>query len=186
MVKPSRRPGRKRHLNVVRRNDGKAVSPQPTPAGEIKRLVEASLAGMRQPEWGTVYGQLLLGRKITPEQFNAAKRWDQAAVAYQAAIAAPGRMKALSLERGINAHAPDPDTTEGELAAARDRRVVGQYLKAQSALSAAGKMAELAVRSVVQDREYPAGFEVLCALVAGLDALSAHYRLTNQQNRNWD
>lgn len=45
--------------------------------GEIKRLREAALAGMRDRLWGTQLGRLWLEGKITPQQFRAGRQWDE-------------------------------------------------------------------------------------------------------------
>lgn len=45
--------------------------------GEIKRLREAALSGMRDRLWGTQLGRLWLEGKITPQQFRAGRQWDE-------------------------------------------------------------------------------------------------------------
>lgn len=44
--------------------------------GEIKRLREAALSGMRDRLWGTQLGRLWLEGKITPHQFRAGQQWE--------------------------------------------------------------------------------------------------------------
>lgn len=43
--------------------------------GQIKRLRDMALAGVRDSIWGTVLGQLFLTNAITASQFEAGKRW---------------------------------------------------------------------------------------------------------------
>ena len=42
---------------------------------EVKRLRDAAILGMRDPLWGTELGRLFLRNRITPQQFEAGKRW---------------------------------------------------------------------------------------------------------------
>lgn len=45
--------------------------------GEIKRLREAALSGMRDPLWGTQLGRLFLEGKIVAAQFRAGRQWGE-------------------------------------------------------------------------------------------------------------
>lgn len=181
----AKRTGRKRLYGIERRNDGKAKPPYETPHGEIRRLRDAALAGMRHPEWGTVCGMLFLQGKINAEGYAAAKLYDRARADYTEAICTPGAVKSGNMQVGIVSHPPDPDSAEGREVANRDSRAVTRFYSAQEALKSAGKMAEATVIATLGG-DYPVGHEILHALNRGLSALAAHYRLTNHRNREQD
>lgn len=57
--------------------------------GEIKRLREAALSGMRDRLWGTQLGRLWLEGKITAQQFRAGRQWDELMAKWRAVHCGP-------------------------------------------------------------------------------------------------
>jgi hypothetical protein len=146
---------------------------------EIRRLRDAAIAGMRDPEWATEIGRLFLDGRLEAALFEAGKRWARLSVACRQAIAAPRQFPAVSAfveKRG--GHDADPDSDEGRKQAARDRIVVAEFLEAHAVLKGAGVLAESVVRHVCEDNKAIVGQGQMVALTSGLSWLAQHWGLT--------
>jgi len=67
--------------------------PELLPPTEVRRLVEAASAGLRDPIWCSEIGRLHLVGKITSAQFAAAKRWTELAASYSQACQSPRQLR---------------------------------------------------------------------------------------------
>lgn len=140
----------------------------------IKRLRDAALAGMTDPEWGSELGRLYLNNVITSAMYAAGKRWAEQAARYRHVIGA-FPVRSAALERGVGASPLDPDSAEGQREAARHREAMERFFAAHAALSTAGDRCESMVRRVCEDGYMPLGFEELLQLRTGLMRLVSHW-----------
>lgn len=109
------RAGRKRK-NESREPSGKvsrAVREASRPLDPILayRAKEAAGLGLRAPEWGTPCGQWFMAGKLTPSQYEAAKRYGGLVVTVRALMGVPVPKTALSiygLPSGAGGADPDP------------------------------------------------------------------------------
>lgn len=172
---------RKVRLVVVREKNGRisrSGEAKELPAVAIKRLRNAALAGMADARWSTELGRLYLSEKIKEHMFIAGERWAETAKRYDQAVAAPSPTpRSANLERGAQAHDPDPDSEAGAQIIQHDQLIIAAFNKAHKALVEAGKLAEKVVRALCERDEFIAEYE-LPHLVNGLTALAAHWRLT--------
>jgi hypothetical protein len=146
---------------------------------EIRRLRDAALAGMRDPEWATEIGRLFLDGRLAAALFEAGKHWARLAVACRAAIAAPREFPRVSVfVEKAGGHDPDPDSDEGRKQAERDRLIVAEFMEAHAVLKGAGALAESVVRNVCEDNKALVGHGQMVALNAGLSWLAQHWGLT--------
>ena len=145
---------------------------------EIRRLRDAAVRGLRDPEWGTELGRLLLNGELTILQYAAGKMWREHAARYRQAIGA-FPVRSISLEQGVRAHPPDPYSEAGRTIAAREREEAEAFFAAHAALVAIGMGAESSVRRLVEQDEAMAGLYDLKNARAGLSALAIYYGLTN-------
>jgi len=139
---------------------------------------------MADPEWGTEIGRLFLEGKIPPELFEAGKRWGRLVVAYHKAIGAkPPYPKSASFSGEGGTVEPDPDSQLGKQRAKKERAIVSDMMEAHAVLIGAGKLAEIAVRSVCESNESPVGTVGHESLVRGLSWIALHWGLTQQPTR---
>lgn len=140
--------------------------------GESKRLRDAALRGMCDPEWGTEIGRLFLDDRCTKAQFEAGKRWGRLVTAYLRAIGAPPpHAKSPSLVVSMGGG------REGDVERPEDAEKVMAMDAALKALAGAGGAAMVAVRSVCESNELPVGVVGLKNLLKGLDRLSVFWGL---------
>lgn len=148
----------------------------------VRRLLDASMTGMADAEWGTPLGRLYVRRKVTAPMYAAGKRWAERVVKYHSAInAPPPDPKALAIGGGGHGKDPDPDSDEGQKRVKRDADAVTDFMAAHSVLVAAGKLPEHEVRRVCEHGAEPDGHEGLLALNRGLLWLAEYWGLTNQR-----
>lgn len=150
-------------------------SPAPT---QVKRLRDAALAGMTQPEWGTELGRLFLNDVITDAMYAAGKRWREWAATFHKAIGV-FPVRSASPQTGRAGSPPDPDSPEGQKIARRESDAAERFFAAHAALTAAGAREERIVRALCERNEAPCGFEELMRLRKGLLALVSHWDLTS-------
>lgn len=161
---PNGRPQRERHESPA----------------EVRRLRDAALSGMRDPEWGTELGRLFLVGKVTPQEFAAGKRWAKLSAAYSVALQSPAAdPRAMNPEGGGQSHPPDADSHEGKAEAERHRRATEAYLSAEGALLEIGVARFYAVKVVCDRNETLCGYQQLRDLKAGLFGLSERWNLTS-------
>lgn len=187
------RTGRKRKLAVSEREpNGRAHRhgrPQrETAPTQVRRLMDAALADVLDPKWGTELGRLLLTGAITPEMYSAGERWTEAASKYRKAIGI-FPIKSTSAEPSPRSHQPDPDSEEGRKLAQREANAAERFFEADAILTQAGPGIRLAVRRLCEDNEI-CGYDDLVHARAGLIRLVQHWNLTgtsksgNQRVRN--
>lgn len=128
------RPGRKRKMDVDRYANGSPKpDDQPSPC-VTKRLVMASLAGMADPQWGTVAGRYYLSGALDPNQYEAAKKYGVLCETYSKAVLGPKPPKTSTGERGSVGGDIDPDTELGQLEADNHVRARQRYNQAKTML----------------------------------------------------
>lgn len=147
----------------------------------VKRLRDAAMAGLRDPEWGTELGRLFLEAAITPEMYAAGKKWCETVAWYHQAIGVK-LMHSPVLERGRGGQEPDPDSEAGRIQAAKDTERAERFFEAHAVLLSTG--AEQAVRNLCELNEGPCGMAQLIATRNGLSALANHWGLTERNKSN--
>ena len=173
---------RKHKLIFVREPNGRLQrqdEDESAPA-QVKRLRDAALAGMADPEWGTELGRLFLQGRIEPPLYAAGKRWAEYAAQYREAIGSP-MQRPIAFERRSYSHPPDPNSDEGQKQVKRDEEIIAQFQDAHGALSG-WRMSERAVRTCVEDNIAPAGVYEDRWLRHGLRLLAEHWDLTPKAN----
>ena len=168
--------GRKRAA-VVREDNGRAQRERERSPTAIRRLMDAALSDMRDPQWGTSLGRLLLTSSITETMYDAGKRWVAMATKYQQSIGI-FPVHTAQMEAGRRGMAPDPDTPEGQKIVEREANGAERYFEADTVLAKAGRGIRTAVRRVCEDNETPCGFDELARLRTGLMHLASLWNLT--------
>jgi hypothetical protein len=161
---------------VQRARVGDRRQPQPTSAGEIRRLVESSLAGMRDPLFGSMLGRLLLAEKISPGEAAAGKRWGELASRYSASRLSPQAPRSVRYDADVGGRAPDPDSDAGLIDAKKDRRAAEDFREASHALHSLGNGSFKAIAAIVERGEAPTGHDQLQSLRTGLQTLATLWR----------
>lgn len=140
---------RRRNVAVTRKPNGRAqrgVHPELLPPGEIKRLLDASAAGMRDASWGTALSRRYISGKITSSQFAAGKFWVELVMNYSAASLSPRLPKAVL---GAPGGSPvDPDSAAGRREARRHARASADFLDGRHVLRLASREVERVVDDV--------------------------------------
>ena len=172
---------RKNRLVTAREPNGRIQREgrEDTAPTEVRRLRDAALRGMRDPEWGTELGRLYLEGALTGAQYAAGKRWREEASDYRQAIGV-FPVRSAALQRGSHSHDVDPESEEGQKQATRDRNGAERFFAAHSYLASVGNLAETVVRRICEEDEAPCGFAEHQALRKGLTALANHYNLTRE------
>jgi hypothetical protein len=173
---------RKQRLVLVREPNGRVsrtLNEREFPPAQVKRLRDAAMAGLRDPEWGTELGRLYLEGTLTAEMYAAGKWWRETASRYRGAICAPAPdPKALVLEIGCGSFRPDPDSDAGRELVKRDCTATLIFLEAHGALLGAGMIAERTVRRLCEEDQAPVGEEERLAARNGLLWVAKHRGLT--------
>lgn len=178
--------GRRRAALAKREANGRIQREHELAPVTVRRLRDAALTGLRDPEWGTELGRLYLAGKLTSEAYAAGKRWRELAARYSRALCSPSPdPKAIAMERS-GSSVIDPDTPEGAREARRHVRAVASFIDAHVALKAAGRGSEVVVRGVCERDETIPGHQAMLALSQGLNALAGFWGLTNQNGRMSD
>jgi hypothetical protein len=141
------------------------------PPTQVKRLRDAAMSGLRDPEWGTELGRLYLEGTITAEMYAAGKDWREKAAKYVNTLG-HFPVRSLLMENRGGSPPPDPDTAEGEKRARREANAMERFFEAHAVLLSSGKMAEATVRRLCEHDEGPCGIVELTALRRGLSALA--------------
>ena len=131
--------------------------------------------GYGDKRWGSQLGRLYLLKTIDDRQYAAGERWTTLAAKFRTAIVSPlPHPRALNLQTGLGATAPDPDSDLGQEIAATESGAIKRMRKAHAALLSAGPWSELAVRETCE-------YDVSCplwwhdALRNGLTKLAGHF-----------
>ena len=136
------RAGRKRKLDAERYPNG-MVKPEEAPSPcATKRLIMASLAGMADPQWGTVIGRYFLSGYLDPNQYEAAKRYGAICEAYAIMLQGPRPPKTSTGEMGTLSSQVDPDTELGQAEADYHKRTKERYDQVKTILMAYGTVVE--------------------------------------------
>ena len=177
--------GRKRAA-VVRTASGRASEAgreREVPPAQVRRLRDAALSGLRDPEWGTELGRLYLSDQITDAMYAAGKQWAEWAAKYRNAIGVfPIRCSSGEL-RG-NSHPVDPESERGQEIAKREAKHAEDFFKADAVLMQADRGVSTAVRRLCEDNETPGGFAELARVRTGLMHLVSHWNLTGTEKRD--
>lgn len=164
-----------RRKHAAARNPGGRLSeagkPKEHAPTHVKRLRDAALRMMADPEWGSELGRLYLEQTITPEMYAAGKTWREKSAKYGLAIGSYG-IRSAQLEAGRKGSPPDPDSLEGRKQAIRERNAMEKFFEAHYRLIQAGRLAESVVRRLCEHDEGPCGMAELIALRNGLSALA--------------
>ncbi len=172
---------RKNRLVTAREPNGRIQREEREPApNEIRRLRDAALRGLRDPEWGTELGRLYLEAAITAAMYAAGKRWREQAAEYRQAIGV-FPVRSASLERGSHGHDIDPDSEEGQKQAQREANGAERFFAAHAALTSAGVVAESVVSRICEEDGMLCGWVDRQSLRKGLSALVDHYNLTRAE-----
>ena len=140
MLSVAREPSGRRSRAITR------SAPQFAPT-EVKRLRDAALAGMQNPEWGSELGRLLLAGNVEPELYAAGQHWAERATRYRHALDAPRpNPPPARFEPKSPAAAVDPASPLGQKQTAREVAAIGALQEAHAALRTAGVLAERVVR----------------------------------------
>jgi len=151
------------------------------PPAKIKRLRDAAMRRMEDPQWGTELGRLSLQKVITDEQYEAGKWWSKLAAQFHAAIEA-FPVRSASVEFGRGGAKPDPDSPEGQRIAKREANQAEDFFAAHAILVQSG--CETVVRRLCEQDEGPCGMGELLSVRRGLSVLADHRGLTNQRKAN--
>jgi len=138
---------------------------------EIRRLVDASRAGLRSAEFSSEVGRLLLTGAITSAEFAVAQRWATLAADYSRACCGPRPPRTPQVDANGGAEA-DPFSELGEREAKRNKRTIAEYTGGREILRSCSPQTERVVTSVVVGGFAAVGHADLKALHAGLGSLA--------------
>ena len=143
-----------------------------------KRAALNAMAGMCDPQWGTVIGRLFLQEKLTSIQYEAGKRWDALAKHYHTAMQAPSpNPKAPAIDFSPKSNEADPNSDAGMQETARHRSAVDAFNDAHACLCQLGQRTEKAVRDTCEHGMEPVGYDGLLRLRDGLGTLGDFWQL---------
>jgi hypothetical protein len=140
--------------------------------GEVRRLRDAALRGLRDAEWASELGRYYLEGKLTHAQFAAGKWWGHLAARYADAIGAKPHPKPIALQRGSAGHQCDPASEMGQSLAQTHERDVRSFMAVYGALQKCGPIAVKVVRDLCEYDRSPSGHYDFTVLVAGLNVLA--------------
>ena len=175
MLSVAREPSGRRSRAITR------SAPQFAPT-EVKRLRDAALADMQNPEWGSELGRLLLAGKVEPELYAAGQHWAERATRYRHALDAPRpNPPPARFEPKSPAAAVDPASALGQMQTAREVAAIVALQEAHAALRTAGVLAERVVRRVCEHDEAVCGTSEFVALRRGLLALALFWGMMRRK-----
>ena len=171
------RVGRKR-LDGARYPSGDR-RPEERPAKEyaptaVKRLIDAAVAKMGDPEYGTVIGRLVLTGILNTREYTAGKRWAITVAEYEAAMGMPSpNPKSIVIGAPSKGEPPDPESDAGVAQAKAAARARKRYEAAHRELLKCGSDAEKAVRALCEGiGKSPSCHEQILSAKRGLEALA--------------
>jgi len=136
----------------------------------VKRLQDAALRGIADPDYGTELGRLALTGKISPTQREAGRRWCKLREEFVRTLGIPLPSPGLPNLNSIAATAVFRDRYE--------RDVYDAYKAALIALRAAGNDAAMTIVATCEYDQACTSPTRLKALHLGLNALATHWGLT--------
>ena len=176
------RAGRKRKIDAARFPNGQAKPPDQTPSPIlIKRLAAYSLAGMQDPQWGTIPGVFFLSRKIDETEYETAKRFGDLYSQYSRVLNGPRKPKTSTGEPSSVSCQIDVDTDAGQKEADWHVGVMQRYNDAHMILNALGNDIEGEVmRFCIDSGQTPVGWEGFIRLRKGLAALAGYWNIRSK------
>jgi hypothetical protein len=140
----------------------------------IKRITSAAVAGMHDPEWGTVIGRLYLEGKLTSLEYATGKRWAVTWAEYCAATGIPSpNPRSVVIGAPARSEPPDPDSERGQAMTRLAKRAMKRFDTAHAVLLKCGMQAEAATRKLCEGLgETPLGHEQFLHAKRGLVALA--------------
>jgi hypothetical protein len=172
------RAGRKRKIGE--RFPAGQIKPEESGASpsQIRRLRDAALAGMADPQWGSMAGIFYLSRKIDEIEYETAKRFGDLHTQYISVIGGPKSPKSSNPERGSLGISLDVDSELGEEETKKHINIMGRYNDAHTVLLGIGPAAEGdIIRFCSIPGESPAGHEAMLRVRWGLRALSVLWKV---------
>ena len=173
------RAGRKRKLDAPRYPNGQVKPSEQEPSPTlVKRLAAYSLAGMQDPQWGTVAGVFYLSRKIDEVEYETAKRFGNLYSQYIRVINGP-RAPKTSTGEFVGASAQvDVDSEAGQHEAQKHQDITVRYLEALTILINLGEnYPSEVVRFCADAGQTPCGWEGMIRLRKGLEALALFWNI---------
>lgn len=155
--------------------EGRAASEALAP-GYLKIMRDNLHRELQNPLFGSQLGLLNLGGEISIAELEAGKRWGKLASRYQSALGVKG-IKPNSFDRVGASCDFDPDSDEGRILAASEKRICDDFEAALEALVNAGRAALFAVRLVCEENQ-PLSWEQKNHAKCGLKSLCEHWGLT--------
>lgn len=170
---------KRRRQVTAREPSGRPQREREYSPGEIRRLRDAAMSGLRDAEWGTELGRLYLEKHIDDGMYAAGRRWREQAHKYRSTLGV-FPVRSAKLEVGSRGTEPDPDSEEGQQIARRERAAMEQFMGAHAELVAAGGTIALIVRMACEEDEPITTVLGRLALNHGLSLLARHYGLTDK------
>jgi hypothetical protein len=153
-----------------------AVSPT-----QAKRLRDAALRGVADPEWASELGRMYLSGDLKSELYEAGRRWGRLVISYYKAIGASAPYpKGQNFERFEPSHPADPDSQEAKRELYHARAVIADMREAHAVLLGAGMLSERAVRVLCEEDCAPIGTLGRLAVARGLTWLASHWALLDE------
>lgn len=128
------------------------------------------LAGMLDANWGSPIGKLFLQKEISSAQFDAANKYAQLRAAADREQGLPFRA-AKAINYAALKITSSVDNSEAK------QQIITSCAEAEDAVGRQ-TTAFRALRDVVIEEQWPAGYEQRMALFVGLDRLCTHWGLT--------
>ena len=176
------RPGRKRKIDAPRFPNGQAKPPDQTPSPIlVKRLAAYSLAGMQDPQWGTIPGVYFLSKKIDEIEYETAKRFGTLYSQYTRVLNGPLKPKTATGEPSSASGQIDVDSAKGQQEADWHVSVMQRYNDVHTVLFALGPDIEGEVmRFCIDSGQTPLGWEGFLRLRKVLAALAGHWDIRSK------
>lgn len=156
------------------------IRPEESPASPaaIRRLRDAALMGMADPQWGTMAGLFYLSKRIDDAEYAAAKRFGDLHSQYISVIGGPRAPKTSTGERQSPSAQIDVDSELGEAEAVRHRVIMTSYHDAHTALLMVCPSVEAdLIRFCAVPGESPAGHAAMIKVKDGLKALASLWKV---------
>lgn len=155
------------------RPEEKSASP-----AAIRRLRDAALMGMADPQWGTVAGLFFLNKLIDEVEYEAAKRFGDLHAQYISVIGGPRPPKTSTGERPARSAQIDVDTELGEAEAKRHVAILTSYNEVHLALKMIDPATEAdLIRFCSVPGESPAGHAAMLRLKDGLKSIASIWKV---------
>lgn len=172
------RAGRKRKIGAERFPGGQVKPEEHVSPTQAKRLMMAALAGMADPQWGTIAGRYFLTGGLSSTEYEACRRYAVIRDSYARAMMGPPPPRTSSGQRGSLSGPVDPDSDMGASEAEAHQRAIKRYLEAQFILKSQGPAVEIEVSRFAGEHGAAPTFEELRRIRLGLRALASLWRMS--------